>query len=74
MAKSGVKAKSVGDEKTPRTWKQAVTWSVIALAALLTLSIVVNLAIGRVIHWDIVTGIAVVGFIFLTVGRRYRTI
>jgi hypothetical protein len=44
------------------------------VAALLTLAVVVNLILGRVIHWNIITGLGVQGFVFLSIGRRYRTI
>ena len=33
-----------------------------------------NLAIGRIIHWNIVSVFAVIGFVFLVIGRKYKTI
>ena len=44
------------------------------MALLLTLAVVANLAIGRVSHWEIVSGFAIVGVVFLSIGRRYRTV
>jgi hypothetical protein len=35
---------------------------------------VANKSIGRVIHWDIVVVLGVIGFIFLTVGRKFLTV
>jgi hypothetical protein len=52
----------------------ALTFSAIAVAAVLTVAVIVNLAIGRVIHWDIVSVLGAVGFVFLTIGRKFRTI
>ncbi len=36
---------------------------------MLTVAIVANKSIGRVIHWDIVVVLGAIGFIFLTVER-----
>lgn len=33
-----------------------------------------NLALGRIIHWNIVAVFAIIGFLFLTIGRKYKTI
>lgn len=44
------------------------------MALVLTVAVVVDLAIGRVIHWDIVSVLGTIGFVFLTVGRKYKTI
>jgi hypothetical protein len=33
-----------------------------------------NLALGRVIHWDIVSVLGAICFVFLTIGRKFRTI
>lgn len=66
-----------GKDRAPvanRTWTSSVIWSTLTMAALLVLAVVGNLAVGRVIHWEIVTVLGVLGFVFLTIGRRYRTI
>lgn len=66
-----------GNDQTPvanRTWSSSVFWSTLTMAALLVLAVVGNLAVGRVIHWEIVSVLGVLGFVFLTIGRRYRTI
>ena len=49
-------------------------FSAVTVAVVLAVAVIVNLAIGRVIHWDIVSVLGVVGFVFLTVGRKFRTI
>ena len=46
----------------------------IAVAVVLAVAVVANLAIGRIIHWNIVSVLAVIGFTFLTIGRRFKTI
>jgi hypothetical protein len=49
-------------------------FSAMAVAIVLAVAVIVNLAIGRIIHWDIVSVFGIIGFIFLTIGRRYRTV
>lgn len=49
-------------------------FATIAVAVVLAIAVVANLAIGRIIHWDIVTVLGVIGFTFLVVGRKYKTI
>ena len=44
------------------------------MAILLFVAVVLNVIVGRVIHWEIVTGLGILGFVFLSIGRRYRTI
>jgi hypothetical protein len=51
-----------------------LVFSAVAVALVLTVAVVVDLAIGRVIHWDIVSVLGTIGFVFLTVGRKYKTI
>ena len=46
----------------------------IAVAVVLTVAVLANLAIGRIIHWNIVSVFGVIGFVFLTIGRKYKTI
>lgn len=69
-AKPGKDRKPVAN----RPWHWSVAWSAVMIAGLLVLAVVVNMIAGRVIHWNIVTGLGVLGFVFLSVGRRYRTI
>lgn len=57
-----------------RPWRSSLAWSFVTIAALLILAVGVNLVIGRVIHWNIVSGLGALGFVFLSIGRRYRTI
>ena len=33
-----------------------------------------NLALRRIIHWNIVSVFAIIGFVFLAIGRKYKTI
>jgi len=40
------------------------------MAAILSFAIPVNLALGRVIHWDIVTGLGLVGLAAFTLMNR----
>lgn len=46
----------------------------LAVAIVLSVAVIANLAIGRVIHWDIVTVLGSIGLVFLTIGRRFKTI
>lgn len=75
MAGSERKSSQRQAEKQPaRPWTKSVLWAVIAVGVLLTVSVVANVAIGRVIHWNIVSVLGVLGIVFLSIGRRYRTI
>jgi hypothetical protein len=58
----------------PRSWIGAISFAAIAVAVVFTVAVIANLAIGRVIHWDIVTILGSVGFVFLTIGRKYNSI
>ena len=49
-------------------------FAAVAVAIVLTVAVVANLAIGRIIHWEIVTVLGVIGFIFLTIGRKFKTV
>lgn len=74
-AEKSDKQRSHSEDKSPnRSWPTSVLWSAVAMAVLLFVAVGVNVLIGRVIHWEIVTGLGVLGFIFLSIGRRYRTI
>ncbi|MDA1279461.1 MAG: hypothetical protein O3B95_05390 [Chloroflexi bacterium] len=44
------------------------------MAVVLGIAVVANLAIGRVIHWDIVSVLGVIGFLFIAVGRKFKSI
>ncbi len=57
-----------------RSWIGVLVFSAVAVALVLTVAVVVNLAIGRIIHWDIVSVLGTIGFVFLTIGRKYKTI
>ncbi len=67
------KSSDSGDASN-RPWPNSVAWSAITMAILLFVAVVLNVIVGRVIHWEIVTGLGVLGFVFLSIGRRYRTI
>ncbi len=73
---NGQKARNSGEESNSanRPWPSSVVWSAITMAVLLFVAVAVNVLVGRVIHWEIVTGLGVLGFFFLSIGRRYRTI
>ena len=80
MAKSHRKQKELvkqdngGPQAPNRPWHMSVAWSAVAVAVLLVVAVVGNLLVGRVIHWNIVTVLGTLGFVFLSIGRRYRTI
>ncbi len=57
-----------------RSWAGSVVFAAIAVVALLVVAVVANLAVGRIIHWDIVTVFGAIGFVFLVIGRKYKTI
>ena len=58
-----------------RPWLSSVIWSAVVMALVLSFAVVVNLLIpGRVLHWDIISIMAVVGLIGLSIGRRLRFI
>jgi hypothetical protein len=73
QSKSQKKSKATQNEP-PRSWVNSITFSAIAVVVVMVVAVVVNLAIGRVIHWDIVTAFGVIGFVFLSIGRKYRSI
>ena len=49
-------------------------FAAIAVALVLAVAVGANLAIGRIIHWNIVSVFAVIGFVFLAIGRKYKTV
>ena len=57
-----------------RYWVGALAFSVIAVAVVLAVAVVANLVIVRVIHWAIVAVLGRIGLVFLTVGRKFKTI
>ncbi len=83
-ASKAKKSKRTGDSESPgsknsdntanRPWAKSIFWSAVTMAVVLFAAVAVNVLIGRVIHWEIVTGLGILGFLFLSVGRRYRTI
>lgn len=73
-SKSSTKSTKNNTAELERSWISALVFSALAIAIVLTVAVVVNLAIGRVIHWDIVTVLGVIGFLFLTIGRKFKTV
>ena len=57
-----------------RTWLGVLAFSAIAVVVVLTIAVIANLAIGRIIHWDIVSVLGTIGFVFLTIGRKFKSI
>lgn len=51
-------------------WLRALMLAAAMMAAILAVAITANLALGRVIHWDIVTGFAFVGLAAFTLMNR----
>ncbi len=58
-------------ERTPLPWSRAAASALLALAVILPLAVVFNLAIGRMIHWDIVATLTGIGVLGLTLAFRY---
>jgi hypothetical protein len=69
-------ARMAPDSKSParRTWPLSALWSAVAIGLLLTFAVVINIIVGRTIHWDIVAGLGIAGFIALTLGRQFQKI
>ena len=57
--------------KAPLAWSRAAVGGILALAVILPLAVVFNIAVGRMIHWDIVALIASAGVVGLTLAFRY---
>ena len=72
--KSKNRPKSQTPRKTERSWVGAIVFAAVSVAIVLAVAVVVNLAIGRVIHWDIVSVLGAIGFMFLAIGRKFKTI
>lgn len=66
--------KKMNSTDVNRSWVGALAFSVIAVTVVLTIAVIANLAIGRVIHWEIASVLGTIGFVFLTVGRKFKTI
>ncbi len=58
-------------ERTPLPWNRAGVGALVSVAAILSLALVFNVAIGRHIHWDIVAAVSVAGLLGLTLAFRY---
>ena len=62
-------------EHPHRAWPASIGLAAVSMAAILALAVGVNLLIpGRVMHWDIVTIMGIVGLIALSLGLRFRLI
>ena len=57
-----------------RGWPGSVLFAAIAVMVVMAIAVGANLAIGHIIHWNIVSVFAVIGFVFLVIGRKYKTI
>ena len=55
----------------PLPWSRAAAGALLSLAVVLALAVVLNVALGRTIHWDIVAALTGAGFVGLTLGFRY---
>lgn len=51
-------------------WLRSLLWAAAVMAAIRALAIPTNIAIGRVIHWDIVAMLSPIGLVALTVLHR----
>ncbi len=63
-----------GIDESPRDWPIAIGWGVVITGVMLVFAVVVNIWIGRTIHWDWVAGFGFLSFMGLSVGRRARII
>ncbi len=61
-----------GIGEAPRGWPIALSWGVVITVVMLVFAVVVNIWIGRTIHWDWVAGFGALSFAGLSVGRRAR--
>ena len=52
-------------------WGRAAAGALLALVAILPATIGFKVAIGRVIHWEIVAVLGALGFLGLTLALRY---
>ena len=60
------------DASTPLpTWQAAAARSALAVGLILAAALLLNVLIGRVIHWDIAGAIAALSFVVLTLAYRY---
>jgi hypothetical protein len=53
------------------TWPAAAARSALAVGLILPAALVLNVLIGRTIHWDIAGAIAALAFVVLTLAYRY---
>lgn len=55
----------------PLSWSRAAAGALAVLAVILPLAILFNVALGRMIHWDIVAILTGFGLLGLTLAFRY---
>jgi hypothetical protein len=53
------------------SWPRAAARALVAVAVILPAALVLNVLLGRTIHWDIAGAIAALGFVVLTLAFRY---
>ncbi len=58
------------DQHDILAWMHSLAWSGVVMALILAIVIPGNIAIGRTIHWDIVTVLGLGGLLALTVLHR----
>ena len=61
-----------GIAEPPRGWPIAISWAVVITVVMLVFAVVVNIWVGRTIHWDWVAAFGSVSFLGLSIGRRAR--
>ena len=57
-----------------RGWPISTAYALVLTGAILVFAVWINSAIGRTIHWDLVTIFGSLAFLGMTVGRRWRII
>ena len=61
-----------GITEPEREWPMSVVWAAVVIAVMLTFAVIVNLWIGRTIHWDWVATFGSMAFIGMSIGRKAR--
>jgi hypothetical protein len=75
-SKAARKSQAKSPVERDRGWGVSVLllFSAIAVTVVMAIAVGANLALGRIIHWNILSVFAIIGFVFLAIGRKYKTI
>ena len=64
----------LGITEPEREWPLPIVWAAVVIAVMLTFAVIMNLWIGRTIHWDWVAIFGSMAFIGMSIGRKARTL